>query len=56
MAAFKQDMPPKEGYPKFKFARNLPRRGPSGLMVLLGGSAIMGAGFFVVIATNRKRR
>jgi NADH dehydrogenase (ubiquinone) 1 alpha subcomplex subunit 13 len=25
-------------------------------MVLLGGSAIMGAGFFVVIATNRKRR
>lgn len=51
-----QDRAPKQGYPGIKWARNLPRRGPSGLVTMLGGVTVMAFGFSVVIYTNRQRR
>lgn len=47
-AAYKQDLPPAGGYPKIHIARNLPKRGPSGLVMMLGGVAVMTAGLYVV--------
>ena len=55
-AAHKQDMAPKGGYPEIKIARNLPKRGPSGLVVMLGGVAVMSLGFAVIQRTNKQRR
>lgn len=55
-AAYKQDMAPKGGYPEIKIARNLPKRGPSGLVTMLGGVAVMAIGFYGVYRTNKQRR
>lgn len=55
-AAYKQDLPPAGGYPKIHIARNLPKRGPSGLVMMLGGVAVMTAGLYVVGRSNRERR
>ena len=54
--SYKQDMAPKGGYPKIEYARNLPKRGPSGLVIMLGGLAVMAGGFVVIGRTNRQRR
>ena len=51
----KQDLPPKGGYPPIEYARNLPKRGPSGLMMFIGGAAVMAFGFYHVIMGNRRR-
>jgi len=53
---YQQDLAPKGGYPEIKWARNLPKRGPSGLMIMLGGIATMAVGFFFVAKTNKERR
>ena len=55
-ATIKQDSAPKGGYPEFRFERHLPRRGPSGLVLLLGGTAAMAVGFALVVKGNRQRR
>lgn len=52
----KQDSAPKGGYPEFRFERHLPRRGPSGLVLLLGGAAAMAVGFAFVVRGNKQRR
>jgi len=54
--SYKQDMPPKGGYAKFRYSRNVPRRGPSGTAIMLGGVAVMAAGFYVIKRTNEERR
>ena len=54
--AFTQDKAPAGGYPEIQWARRLPKRGPSGLMTMLGGVAVMSLGFGVVIHTNKERR
>ncbi|KAJ7371522.1 NADH dehydrogenase 1 alpha subcomplex subunit 13 ndufa13/GRIM19 [Desmophyllum pertusum] len=51
----KQELPPKGGYPPIEYARNLPKRGPSGLALFIGGAAVMAYGFYRVIIGNRKR-
>ena len=53
---YQQDLAPKGGYPEIKWARNLPKRGPSGLVIMLGGIATMAVGFYFVAKTNRERR
>ena len=53
--AVKQEMPPKGGYPPIEFARNIPKRGPSGLALFIGGAAVMTFGFYKVIMGNRQR-
>lgn len=56
MAAVRQESAPKGGYPEFRFERHLSRRGPSGLVLLLGGAAAMAVGFALVAKGNRQRR
>ena len=53
---YRQDMPPKGGYEPFRFSRHLPNRGPSGSVIMLGGIAVMGLGFYVIKRTNEERR
>ena len=54
--AIKQDMPPKGGYPGITYTKNVPKRGPSGLVIMLGGVAAMAVGFYGIKHTNKKRR
>ncbi|XP_020628847.1 NADH dehydrogenase [ubiquinone] 1 alpha subcomplex subunit 13-like [Orbicella faveolata] len=51
----KQEMPPKGGYPPIEFARNIPKRGPSGVALFIGGATVMAFGFYKVIMGNRQR-
>jgi len=51
----KQEMPPKGGYPPIEYARNIPKRGPSGVALFIGGAAVMAFGFYKVIMGNRQR-
>lgn len=53
---YRQDMPPKGGYEAFRFSRHLPKRGPNGTVIMLGGVAVMGFGFYVIKKTNEERR
>lgn len=53
---YRQDMPPKGGYEPFRFSRHLPNRGPSGTVIMLGGVALMGLGFYIIKKTNEERR
>eukprot|EP00118_Oscarella_pearsei_P025593 m.308433 g.308433 ORF g.308433 m.308433 type:complete len:131 (+) comp43982_c0_seq1:16-408(+) len=53
---YRQDMAPKGGFPQIKYKRNLPVRVSSGLAIILGGTAVMVGGFYVVIQTNKERR
>ena len=52
----KQDMPPKGGYPGITYAKNVPKRGPSGIVIMLGGVAAMAVGFYGLKVTNKERR
>ena len=52
----RQDGPPRGGYSRVKYARNLPMRGPSGVVLLLAGVAVMAYGLKRVGEGNRKRR
>ncbi|CAO3677200.1 unnamed protein product [Umbelopsis vinacea] len=40
-----QELPPPGGYPEVKYRRYLPKRGPSGLVIFAGLTAICGYGF-----------
>ena len=53
---YKQDLPPRSGYPGIEFARNLPKRGPSGIALFAGCGLVMAYGFANVIMFNRKMR
>ncbi len=55
-ALIKQDMPPKGGYKDIVYAKNVPKRGPPGLVIMLGGVAAMAIGFYGLKQTNKKRR
>lgn len=51
-----QDLPPAEGYREIKYRRYLPQRGPSGLVILAGVTAISAYGFYRVFQGNVERR
>ncbi|CEP15976.1 hypothetical protein [Parasitella parasitica] len=51
-----QDLPPAEGFPEIKYRRYLPKRGPSGMVILAGVTAICGFGFYKVFQGNLERR
>ncbi|KAG2207219.1 GRIM-19 [Mucor mucedo] len=51
-----QDLPPAEGYREIKYRRYLPQRGPSGLVILAGVTAISAFGFYRVFQGNLERR
>ncbi|KAI8640232.1 GRIM-19 [Parasitella parasitica] len=51
-----QDLPPAEGFPEVKYRRYLPKRGPSGMVILAGVTAFCGFGFYRVFQRNVERR
>ncbi|KAG1055606.1 hypothetical protein G6F43_002442 [Rhizopus delemar] len=56
MATPTQDMPPQGGFPEVRYRRYLPKRGPSGLVILSGIAAISAYGFYKVAEGNLERR
>lgn len=51
-----QDLPPAEGFAEVKYRRYLPKRGPSGLVIMAGVTAISAFGFYKVSQGNLERR
>ncbi|CAG8477726.1 7052_t:CDS:2 [Ambispora leptoticha] len=41
-----QDLPPEGGFPSIRYKRNVPKKGPSGLTLVLGITAISAYGFY----------
>ncbi|CAG8433962.1 12146_t:CDS:2 [Ambispora gerdemannii] len=41
-----QDLPPEGGFPSIRYKRNIPKKGPSGLTLVLGITAISAYGFY----------
>ncbi|XP_031565305.1 NADH dehydrogenase [ubiquinone] 1 alpha subcomplex subunit 13-like [Actinia tenebrosa] len=55
MAELKQELPRKGGYAPVEFSRGVPKRGPPGWLMILGGGFIMSVGFAMVVRGNRRR-
>ncbi|KAI0307044.1 B16.6 subunit of GRIM-19, NADH:ubiquinone oxidoreductase [Multifurca ochricompacta] len=53
---FRQDMPPVGGFEAVRYKRNLPLRGPSGLAILGGVTALCAYGFYRVGKGNIEKR
>jgi NADH dehydrogenase (ubiquinone) 1 alpha subcomplex subunit 13 len=51
-----QDLPPKGGFSEIKYRRYLPKRGPSGLVIVAGVTAVSAFGFYKVYQGNIERR
>jgi NADH dehydrogenase (ubiquinone) 1 alpha subcomplex subunit 13 len=51
-----QDIPPPEGFPQIDYKRNAPKKGPSGLVLFLGGASVMLIGMYIVGQGNIARR
>lgn len=51
-----RDMPPAGGFEAVKYKRNLPLRGPGGLVVLGGVTAICAYGFYRLGQGNGEKR
>ena len=52
----RRDMPPPGGFEAVKYKRNLPFRGPSGLVILGAVTAVCAYGFYRVGKGNLERR
>ncbi|AYO44254.1 NADH dehydrogenase [ubiquinone] 1 alpha subcomplex subunit 13 [Malassezia restricta CBS 7877] len=53
---YKQDLPPQGGYAPIRYKRNLPARGPSGVMLMLSAVGITAFGFWRLGLGNVERR
>lgn len=51
-----RDMPPSGGFDAIKYKRNLPLRGPSGIVILGGVTALCAYGFYRVGKGNLEKR
>ena len=51
-----RDMPPPGGFEAVKYKRNLPFRGPGGLVILSGVTAICSYGFYLLGRGNNEKR
>ena len=51
-----QDLPPPGGFPEIPYKGQFPRRGPSGLTLLLGSAVMISFGLYMVIRGNQERR
>ena len=51
-----RDMPPAGGFEAIKYKRNLPLRGPSGLVILGGVTAVCAYGFYRLGKGNLEKR
>ncbi|KXS22196.1 hypothetical protein M427DRAFT_50544 [Gonapodya prolifera JEL478] len=52
----RQDLPPPGGFAPVRFARNLPKKGPSGAFLFLAGGLVSGWGFMKIGELNAERR
>jgi len=50
-----QDRPRPGGFPKYRYARNVPARGPHGALIFAGGIGVMLVGFSFVISGRHSR-
>ncbi|EOD24517.1 NADH-ubiquinone oxidoreductase alpha subcomplex, 13 [Emiliania huxleyi CCMP1516] len=50
------DVPPPGGFKPVRYSRNLPKGGPSSLVIALGSAALFTFGMYKVISANRLRR
>jgi NADH dehydrogenase (ubiquinone) 1 alpha subcomplex subunit 13 len=51
-----QDLPPNGGFPTtIRYQRNIPQKGPSGLVIFVGVLAVMGYGFYNTTESNKER-
>ena len=53
---YRQDLPPKGGYPGISWQRNLPKRGYSGMTLFVAATGIITGGFVVLIRHIRRQR
>jgi len=53
---YRQDMPPAGGFGTIKYKRNLPTKGPSGLVMLLGVTAVCSYGMYRVFQGRHEQR
>ena len=53
---YKQDLPPKGGYPGISWQRNLPKRGYSGMTLFAAATGIISGGFVLLIRHIRRQR
>jgi len=53
---YRQDMPPAGGFEAIKYKRNLPFRGPGGVAILAGVTAISAFGFYRLGKGNLEQR
>ncbi|PVV00680.1 hypothetical protein BB560_004926 [Smittium megazygosporum] len=51
-----QELPPRGGYPKIRYKRNLPNKGPSGAVFLTGVFAVMAYGWYHVYHGIQEKR
>jgi len=51
-----RDLPPQGGYAPIRYKRNLPARGPSGVMLMLSAVGITAFGFWRLGLGNVERR
>lgn len=51
-----RDMPPSGGFESIKYKRNLPFRGPGGVVILAGVTAIVTYGFYQLGKGNIEKR
>ena len=56
LCALCRDMPPPGGFEPVKYKRNLPLRGPSGLVILGGVTAVCAYGFYRLGKGNLEKR
>lgn len=55
-SGFRQDMPPREGYPAINYIRGIPKQRFSGWTVIMVGLTMMVGGFAVIAKSNRDKR
>ncbi|CAL1701280.1 unnamed protein product [Somion occarium] len=56
MSQYRQDMPPPGGFEPVKYKRNIPLRGPSGVVILGGVTAVCAYGFYRLGKGNLEKR
>jgi NADH dehydrogenase (ubiquinone) 1 alpha subcomplex subunit 13 len=51
-----QELPRPGGFPSIRYQRNLPKRGPSGFVLLVGITTLCGLGFYRSIQGINERK
>lgn len=52
---YRQELPPKGGFPAIKYAKYSYNRGPAGIAIIFGLTAMTGAGLWYAMEDNLER-